>query len=293
MRGVFATSERAVRETRMREVLAMLGRRGPDAEEHASPDPDVILGHTRLAIIGLGEAGRQPQQSLDGSVTVSSDGEIYNYQDLGRRRGHPHPPDTAVLADVPSSRQVDVLSELRGMFAFAAWDSTISSLGAMRDPCQPAGHAYAAVVPAFVSAALEGRPIEVFGDGRQTRDFTYVGSVFAVIAEALHRRVTHHQPVNLAFGSRTSLLALIDKIAEVLGIAPAVQHRDPRAGDAATRRRIPLASVPCSRGSRSLPCARVWRRLLGFGPAQPAERRGLPEASLGNTAPVRESRGSS
>jgi UDP-glucose 4-epimerase len=98
-------------------------------------------------------------------------------------------------------------------------------------PCQPAGHAYAAVVPAFVSAALEGRPLEIFGDGQQTRDFTYVGSVCAVIAGALHRRVTHHQPVNLAFGGRTSLLALIDEIADIVGSAPTVQHRDPRPGD--------------------------------------------------------------
>src|SRR5205807_1885991 len=42
-------------------------------------------------------------------------------------------------------------------------------------PLQPAGHAYAAVIPAFVSAALEGRPLTVHGDGRQSRDFTYVG----------------------------------------------------------------------------------------------------------------------
>jgi hypothetical protein len=90
-------------------------------------------------------------------------------------------------------------------------------------------------------------------------------SVFAVLAEALHGRVTHH-----------------------------LQHRDPRAEDAATRRPIPVASVCCSRGSRSLPSARVWRRQsFGFGLAKPAERRGRPAASLGNTAPVRESRGSS
>ncbi|MGW5590375.1 NAD-dependent epimerase/dehydratase family protein [Streptomyces sp. NPDC003857] len=44
-------------------------------------------------------------------------------------------------------------------------------------PLQPAGHAYAAVVPSFVDAALRGRPLTVFGDGHQTRDFTYVGTV--------------------------------------------------------------------------------------------------------------------
>jgi UDP-glucose 4-epimerase len=44
-------------------------------------------------------------------------------------------------------------------------------------PGQAANHAYAAVVPSFVSAALDGRPLRVFGNGTQTRDFTFVGGV--------------------------------------------------------------------------------------------------------------------
>jgi UDP-glucose 4-epimerase len=98
-------------------------------------------------------------------------------------------------------------------------------------PLQPAGHAYAAVVPAFVSAALEGRPLTVFGDGLQTRDFTYVGTVTAVIGDALRRRVTSPGPVNLAFGSRRSLLELIDELQQVLGFEVDVVHKDPRPGD--------------------------------------------------------------
>ena len=98
-------------------------------------------------------------------------------------------------------------------------------------PLQPAGHAYAAVVPAFVSAALEGRPVPVHGAGDQTRDFTYVGSVVSVLTDALARRVTAVEPVNLAFGSRTSLLGLIAVLEEVLGRPLERQHGDPRAGD--------------------------------------------------------------
>ncbi len=52
-------------------------------------------------------------------------------------------------------------------------------------PLQPADHAYAAVVPTFVAAALRNEPLPVHGDGRQTRDFTFVGSVVAVLTEAL------------------------------------------------------------------------------------------------------------
>jgi UDP-glucose 4-epimerase len=98
-------------------------------------------------------------------------------------------------------------------------------------PLQPAGHAYAAVVPAFVAAALAGEPATVHGDGQQTRDFTYVGTVVAVIRDALERRVHHPGPVNLAFGSRVSLLELLGTLEVVLGRSVARRHVDPRPGD--------------------------------------------------------------
>jgi UDP-glucose 4-epimerase len=98
-------------------------------------------------------------------------------------------------------------------------------------PLQPAGHAYAAVVPAFVDAALRGEPLTVHGDGEQTRDFTFVGTVTRVIADAVIRKVSDLDPVNLAFGSRTSLNALIDDLGEILGMRPLVEHVATRAGD--------------------------------------------------------------
>lgn len=98
-------------------------------------------------------------------------------------------------------------------------------------PRQGAGHAYAAVVPAFLCAALSGTPLTVFGDGKQTRDFTFVDSVTAVICDAVDRRVTSHEPVNLAFGSRTSLLELIELIEDVLHRPLQVVHEPARAGD--------------------------------------------------------------
>ncbi|MFJ9952958.1 NAD-dependent epimerase/dehydratase family protein [Kitasatospora sp. NPDC091207] len=98
-------------------------------------------------------------------------------------------------------------------------------------PLQPAGHAYAAVVPAFLDAALAGRPVTVHGDGGQSRDFTYVGTVTQVITEAVLRRVVHADPVNLAFGTRTSLLELVTTMESVLGHPVAVAHTEPRPGD--------------------------------------------------------------
>jgi UDP-glucose 4-epimerase len=98
-------------------------------------------------------------------------------------------------------------------------------------PLQPAGHAYAAVVPAFVSCALASRPLPVHGDGTQTRDFTFVDTVVAVLADAVRRRVTDAEPVNLAYGSRFSLLELIAALEEAVGHQLDRDHLAPRAGD--------------------------------------------------------------
>ncbi|MCB0976758.1 MAG: NAD-dependent epimerase/dehydratase family protein [Acidimicrobiales bacterium] len=98
-------------------------------------------------------------------------------------------------------------------------------------PLQRAGHAYAAVVPAFVSAALAGEPLSVHGDGGQTRDFTFVGSVAAVISDVLAKGSSSNQPVNLAFGTRYSLLELIDHLEEILGHPLERDHVQPRPGD--------------------------------------------------------------
>lgn len=97
-------------------------------------------------------------------------------------------------------------------------------------PLQPAGHAYAAVVPAMVEAALAGRPLLVYGDGRQTRDFTFVGTVTEVLRRAVTSSVTSG-PVNLAFGTRTPLLDLVELIGDVTGLPLEVQHLPPRTGD--------------------------------------------------------------
>src|SRR5688572_7890793 len=98
-------------------------------------------------------------------------------------------------------------------------------------PLQPAGHAYAAVVPAFVDAALDGRPLPVHGDGTQSRDFTYVGSVCRVLEEAVRGRATCEGPVNLAFGNRITLLEVIAAIEAELGHPVERDHLPVRAGD--------------------------------------------------------------
>lgn len=100
-------------------------------------------------------------------------------------------------------------------------------------PRQRAGHAYAAVVPTFVDALLRGEPLWINGDGSNSRDFTYVESVCRVLLSACERSITHPEPVNLAFGTNTTLLELIEGIEDVSGLMADRRHRDPRPGDVA------------------------------------------------------------
>lgn len=97
-------------------------------------------------------------------------------------------------------------------------------------PGQRPDHVYAAVVPVFMSAALRGKPLPINGDGSHSRDFTFVGTVVDTIARAITRRV-EGSPTNLAFGTRTTLLELIEMIEEVLGTPVDREFRSPRPGD--------------------------------------------------------------
>lgn len=98
-------------------------------------------------------------------------------------------------------------------------------------PRQQPGHAYAAVVPMFLHAALTGEPVSIHGDGLQTRDFTYVETVAEVINRVVVGRIVSSTPVNLAFGTRFSLLDVLTKIEQIIGHRVARTHLPVRPGD--------------------------------------------------------------
>ena len=127
-------------------------------------------------------------------------------------------------------------------------------------PHQPAGHAYAAVIPAFVDAALRGVPVTVHGDGTQSRDFTFVDTVTSTIANALRRRVTSPDPVNLAFGSRITLLDTLELLEGILEHPIDRTHVENRKGD------VPHSQADNSRLPRSSLTSNPF-------PSQPACRR--------------------
>jgi len=98
-------------------------------------------------------------------------------------------------------------------------------------PRQPPLHAYAAAIPSFLAAAFRGEPLPVHGDGTQSRDFTYVATVVDVLTRAIVEQVGHPEPVNLAFGTRVSLLEVIAEMERILGRDLPVDHHPLRVGD--------------------------------------------------------------
>lgn len=97
-------------------------------------------------------------------------------------------------------------------------------------PGQLPGHTYAAVIPVFVDSALRGHAVPINGDGEQSRDFTFVGTVVETLAAAVKGR-TSCSPTNLAFGTRTTLNELLRLLETELGHGVQVEYREPRAGD--------------------------------------------------------------
>jgi nucleoside-diphosphate-sugar epimerase len=99
-------------------------------------------------------------------------------------------------------------------------------------PAQTPDGAYAAAIPRFVDRAISGRPIEIYGDGEQTRDFCFVKNTVKanLLAASTPNKLTG-DVVNVAGGRRIALNALVTEIGRVLGKSVEVVHREPRAGD--------------------------------------------------------------
>ena len=90
---------------------------------------------------------------------------------------------------------------------------------------------YAAVVPLFITAIANGRPITIFGDGRQSRDFTYVANVVDANVRAAEAPGANGRIFNIAAGSPRSVEELAETIGRLLG-KPVEQRYEPaRAGD--------------------------------------------------------------
>jgi asparagine synthase (glutamine-hydrolysing) len=121
----------------VRRMCDLIAHRGPDADG-VWTDGAVGLGHLRLAIIDLSPAGRQPMSTVDDDLTITFNGEIYNFLELRsqlEKRGHVFRSrsDTEVMLAAYREWGVECLQRFRGMFAFALWDARQRTLFLARD----------------------------------------------------------------------------------------------------------------------------------------------------------------
>lgn len=117
-------------------------------------------------------------------------------------------------------------------------------------PRQTADSPYSGVIGRFATALLRGRRPVIYGDGRQSRDFTYVENVVEANRLALEAPRVRGEAINVASGRRVSLRHLLRAMAAIAGRPPVAIHRPARPGDV----RHSLADI------------RLARRRLGYRP---------------------------
>ena len=99
--------------------------------------------------------------------------------------------------------------------------------GPRQDPSSP----YSGVISLFISALCEHRQPTIYGDGEQTRDFTYVANVVDGVLRACEAPQASGQVINVATGGRISLNQLLATLSELVGSTVAPVYASPRAGD--------------------------------------------------------------
>jgi nucleoside-diphosphate-sugar epimerase len=98
-------------------------------------------------------------------------------------------------------------------------------------PRQDPNSQYSAVIPHFINAALQGKGVTIFGDGDQSRDFTYVDNVVEANLLAMKAPDVSGRTYNIACGDRISLNELVANIGRILGRAIEPEYAPPRLGD--------------------------------------------------------------
>jgi asparagine synthase (glutamine-hydrolysing) len=136
--GIAGEIEHALAASTVGRMISTLARRGPDGDGIEVWN-SAVLGHRRLAVFDLSEAGRQPMLSPDGSIGIVFNGAVYNFRSLRNdleSLGYQFKSQTDTEALLQGYREwgIDGLaSRIRGMFAFGLWDDRARKLFLVRD----------------------------------------------------------------------------------------------------------------------------------------------------------------
>ncbi len=98
-------------------------------------------------------------------------------------------------------------------------------------PRQDPNSVYSAVIPKFIDALLQSCPPTIFGDGEQSRDFTYIENVVQANLLAMSAEHLHGEAINIACAERTSLNQLVNLLRKILGSRVTPVYEEPRKGD--------------------------------------------------------------
>jgi UDP-glucose 4-epimerase len=156
-----------------------------------------------------------------GSSSVYGDSK----QSPKREDLEPRPLSPYAVGKLTGEHYLRVFAELYGMETLTL--RYFNVFGPRQDPGSP----YSGVISLFTTALLAGRTPVIYGDGRQTRDFTYVDNVVDGNLRALRAKALHGQVLNLATGRSVSLRELLGALARATGAPGRARHEPARAGD--------------------------------------------------------------
>ena len=179
-------------------------------------------------------------------VIYAGSSSVYgNSPELPKRETmRPQPLSPYAVAKLTGEEYCRIFFELYGLETLTL--RCFNVFGPRQDPGSP----YSGVISLFATAFLDGRTPVIYGNGRQSRDFTYVENVVQGNRLALATREARGQAVNVATGRRVTLLDLLRAVARATGRPARAEHRERRPGDV----RDSLADI------------RLARRLLGYRP---------------------------
>ena len=135
--GMLRFDQRPVEQSILETMCRVQHHRGPD-DQGVYVDGPLGLGHNRLSIIDLSPQGHQPMSNSAGTLWITYNGEIYNFQDVRRELealGHTFrsQSDTEVIIQAYETWGLSCLDRFAGMFAFAIWDCKKRQLILVRD----------------------------------------------------------------------------------------------------------------------------------------------------------------
>jgi UDP-glucose 4-epimerase len=137
----------------------------------------------------------------------------------------PNPISPYAITKVSGEQLCSVFTRLYGLETVAL--RYFNVFGPRQDPTSE----YAAVIPRFLEALTSGGTPVIYGDGKQSRDFTYVENVVAANIAAGEADGVAGQVFNIASGHAVTLLELLEAMAELTGVPLRMRHEPPRAGD--------------------------------------------------------------